>query len=102
MGTTISSTNDYRPAVQYLYTGLNDIKPQMLSEATTNARKAAEEFTKDGKVSLGKLKRASQGLFTIEDRDESAAAGTEGGYSSSVNDMYKKVRVVISVEYSID
>ncbi|UBM58110.1 SIMPL domain-containing protein [Marinilongibacter aquaticus] len=99
-GVSISSTNDYRPAIQYLFTGLNDIKPEMLSEATANARKAAEEFTKDGNVELGKLKRASQGLFSIVDRDASASG--EGGYASSVNDIYKKVRVVIHVEYSID
>lgn len=100
MGISISSTNDYRPAVQYLFAGLNEIKPQMLSEATANARKAAEEFTKDGNVTLGKLKSASQGLFSIVDRDASLSG--DGGYASSVNDIHKKVRVVINVEYSID
>ena len=32
---------DYRYNVQYDYTGLNDIKPQMIEEATKNARAAA-------------------------------------------------------------
>ncbi|WP_304236994.1 SIMPL domain-containing protein [Jiulongibacter sediminis] len=100
IGINISSGNAYSPSVQYLFTGLNDIKPAMLSEATANARQAAEEFTKDGNVSLGKLKSASQGLFSIVDRDASAQG--EGGYASSTNDIYKKVRVVIHVVYSID
>lgn len=100
VGINISSGNEYQPAVKYLFTGLNEIKPEMLSEATANARQAAEEFTKDGDVSLGKLKRASQGLFSIVDRDASAQG--EGGYVSSTNDIYKKIRVVIHVEYSID
>ncbi len=100
IGINISSGNGYTPAVQYLFTGLNSIKPEMLSEATANARQAAEEFTKDGNVDLGQLKSASQGLFSIVDRDASAMG--EGGYASSTNDIFKKVRVVIHVEYSID
>lgn len=100
IGINISSGNEYQPAVKYLFTGLNDIKPEMLSEATANARKAAEEFTQDGNVDLGKMKSASQGLFSIVDRDASAQG--DGGYVSSTNDIYKKVRVVIHVVYSID
>jgi len=70
MGVVISNVNEYMPSVQYLYTDLNNIKPEMLSEATQNARKAALEFTKESNVSLGNLKKASQGLFTIVDRDD--------------------------------
>ncbi|MFN8428726.1 MAG: SIMPL domain-containing protein [Spirosomataceae bacterium] len=104
VGVVISNSNDYNPAVQYLYTQLNDIKPQMLSEATQNARKAADQFAKESGVGLGDIKKANQGLFTIIDRDDSnASQGGEGGYSpSSVNDLYKKVRVVVNIEYSID
>lgn len=101
-GINVSTTNEYRPAVQYLFTELNKIKPEMLSEATKNAKQAAEQFTKDGEVSLGKIKKASQGLFSIVDRDESNAGGEGGYYPSSVNDIYKKVRVVVNVEYTIE
>jgi hypothetical protein len=100
IGINISSGNEYQPAVKYLFTGLNSVKPEMLSEATANARKAAKEFTQDGNVKLGKLKSASQGLFSIVDRDASAQ-GNEG-YASSTNDIFKKVRVVIHVVYSVE
>ena len=100
VGVIISNANSYVPSVQYLYTQLNDIKPDMLSEATQNARKAAEQFANESNVSLGDIQRANQGLFTIVDRDNSVG-GQEGYGNSSVNDIYKKVRVVVNVEYSL-
>ncbi len=80
---------DYRYNVQYEYTGLNKIKPQMIEEATRNAREAAEKFAKDSDSKLGKIKNASQGQFSINDRD--------------ANTPYiKKVRVVTTVNYSLE
>jgi uncharacterized protein len=71
---------------QYLYSKLNEIKPAMIEQATKNARQTAEKFAKDSGSKLGKIKRASQGTFSIEDRDSSTA-------------NIKKVRVVSTVEY---
>ena len=102
MGVVISNVNEYMPSVQYLFTDLNNIKPEMLSEATQNARKAALEFTRESNVSLGNLKKASQGLFTIVDRDYFVAGQAEGGYGTNVNDIYKKVRVVVNIEFSVE
>jgi hypothetical protein len=76
----------YDARTQFLFTKLNDLKPEMVEEATKNAREVAEKFAEDSKSKLGKIRRASQGLFSIEDRD--------------VNTPYiKKVRVVSTVEY---
>ncbi len=102
-GIVVSSMADYRPAVQYLFTKLNDIKPAMLSEATQNARAAAMEFAKESNVTLGSLRKANQGLFSIVDRDAyiSGQAGEGGYYGSNTSDIFKKVRVVIHVEYAI-
>lgn len=71
---------------QYLYSKLNDVKPAMIEQATKNARQTAEKFAKDSDSKLGKIKRASQGTFSIEDRDSSTA-------------YIKKIRVVSTVEY---
>lgn len=77
---------DYRYNVSYEFTGLNDIKPRMIEEATKNARAAAEQFAKDSDSSLGKIRNASQGQFSISDRD--------------ANTPYiKSVRVVTTVNY---
>jgi uncharacterized protein len=80
------NTGDYQNRARFLFTGLNALKPAMIEEATRNARQAAEKFAKDSDSTLGKIKRASQGQFSIEDRDESTA-------------HIKKVRVVSTVNY---
>lgn len=95
----VISQNDYSNNLQYYFTKLNDIKPEMLTEATQNARKAAISFANESFVKIGKLKRASQGLFTIVDRDQSLSGGD--AIVGIDADIMKKVRVVVSVEYSI-
>ena len=72
--------------VQYLYTGLNDIKPGMIEESTVNARAVAEKFAADSASTLGRIRTASQGQFSITDRD-------------STTPHVKNVRVVSTVEY---
>lgn len=75
-------------SVRYDFTGLTDIKPEMVQEALKNARATAEQFAKDADTRLGGIITASQGQFSIEDRD--------------ANTPYiKKVRVVNTVEYAI-
>lgn len=101
-GIIISDRNVYQGTVRYYYTKLNEIKPEMLMDATRNARDAATQFAKESNSKIGKLKRANQGLFSILDRDQSLSGQSEGGYASGVNDLMKKVRVVVSVEYSVD
>ena len=83
------TTSDYRYNVVYEYTDLNSIKPQMIEEATKNARKAGEKFAKDSDSELGKIQNANQGQFSITDRD--------------ANTPYiKKVRVVTTIDYSLE
>lgn len=80
---------EWQSRVQYNFTSLNEIKPEMIEEATRNAREAAEKFAKDSQSELGKIQSASQGLFSIEDRDQ---------YTPYI----KKVRVVTSVNYFLE
>lgn len=61
---------DYQYQTKYDFTGLNDIKPAMITEATKNAREAAQRFAEDSQSELGKIVTASQGQFSIEDRDQ--------------------------------
>jgi hypothetical protein len=96
----VISNNEYGNPIQFYFTKLNDIKPEMISEATQKAREAALKFATENDASLDRMKSANQGLFSIVDRTASLSSG-EGGYSSSTVDIYKKIRVVISAEYSI-
>ena len=51
----------------FYFTGLNQIKPEMVKEATINARSAAEELASYANVQVGTIKRAVQGSFVIQD-----------------------------------
>ena len=83
------SGSDYQYRIVYSFNGLNEIKPAMIDEATKNARSAAEKFAKDSDSKLGKIKTATQGVFSIEDRDENTP-------------YIKKVRVVTNVQYFLE
>ena len=79
----------------YSFTRLNDIKPEMVAEATRDARKSAEQFAKDSGTAVGRIKSATQGYFSIDARDGDQSGG--GG-----DTPYKKVRVVTTVEFYLD
>ena len=85
-GIVTGGANQWENPVEFKYEGLNEIKPQMIEEATENAREAAEKFAKDSGSRLGKIKTANQGTFTIDDRDSNTP-------------YIKKVRIVTSVTY---
>lgn len=78
--------------MRYSFTKLNDLKPPMVAAATKDARNAAEQFAQDSGISVGSIKSATQGYFSIEARDG------EGGDGSS-DTPYKKVRVVTTVDF---
>ena len=83
------AASDYQYKVSYEFTELNSIKPEMIAEATKAARIAGEQFAKDSDSELGKIKKATQGQFSIENRDENTP-------------YIKKVRVVSYVEFFIE
>jgi len=89
-------SSDYGPAgPTYLFNRLNDIKPEMIAEATAAAREAAAQFARDAKTELGNLRRANQGVFQILARDQ--APGISEGQQP-----VKTVRVVTTVEYYLN
>ena len=76
----------------YLFTKLNDFKPEMIAEATANARSAAEQFAKDSRSRVGKIRRANQGVFVVRARDQA------GGISEA-SQLHKMIRVVSTIDY---
>jgi len=82
----VAVIRSYEYNTQYLFTELEKIKPEMIAEATKDARRAAEQFAKDSGSTVGAIRNAQQGLFSIEDRDQ-------------FSPEFKKVRVVTTVDY---
>lgn len=86
-GVVLADTWESRTA--FMFTSLNDIKPAMIREATLNAREAAATFAEDSGSKVGKIRKATQGYFTIDDRDQ--------------NSPDKKiVRVVTTMEFFLE
>ncbi|MEX0608131.1 MAG: SIMPL domain-containing protein [Balneolaceae bacterium] len=80
------SGDEYQVQTEYLFTRLNEIKPQMIEEATKEAREVATKFAEDSNSKLGKIKTAAQGQFSISPRDNN-------------NPHIKNIRVVSTVVY---
>ena len=84
--------NSYGDTISYIFTKLNDIKPQMLELATKNAKKSAQEFAKSSNSTLGKIHTANQGVFSILPREQSFL-------NNENTQIEKKVRVVSTITY---
>ena len=82
----VALIRSYENTTQYLYTSLDEIKPEMIREATRDARRAAQQFAEDSGSRVGGIRNAQQGYFSITDRD-------------AFSPEFKNVRVVTTVEY---
>jgi len=83
-GVPLIRSYEYQP--EFLFTDLERIKPEMIAEATRDARRAAEQFAQDSASAVGAIRNAQQGYFSIDDRDR-------------FSPEHKKVRVVTTVQY---
>ena len=85
--TVVVVTSAKVEAVNKLMTRQTELlKEGMIAEATKNAREAAKKFAEDSDSRLGKIKTASQGQFSIENRDQ---------YTPYI----KRIRVVSTIDY---
>jgi uncharacterized protein len=82
-------TPNWGQAAQFLFTGLDDLKPTMIAEATADARRAASQFAADSDARIGPIRSARQGFFSITERDPSTPE-------------VKLVRVVTTIEYILE
>jgi hypothetical protein len=82
----VALIRSYEYQTQYLYTDLESIKPEMIAEATRDARRAAQQFAEDSGSRVGAIRTAQQGYFSIQDRDQ-------------FSPEFKRIRVVTTVQY---
>lgn len=95
-GVVISSGEEYGPGgPTFIFTKLNELKPDMLRESTARAREAADQFARDAESGLGSIRRANQGVFEILPR-------APGPGMTEESQILKTVRVVSTVEYFLD
>ena len=93
-GLVLSDENQWNAGPTYIFSGLNELKPAMIAEATANARAGAEQFAADSGSRVGGIHRANQGVFQILPRDD--VPGLQ-----EAKQIHKTVRVVSTIDYSL-
>ncbi|MDQ2925451.1 MAG: SIMPL domain-containing protein [Acidobacteriota bacterium] len=90
-------------SIVYKFNGLNALKPDMITEATQNARKSAARFAADSGAQVGSIRSASQGVFSISAADAGSSTGDDAvaynGDQQADSSLMKKVRVVSTIDY---
>jgi hypothetical protein len=90
--------NNGQGGIQYKFNGLNALKPDMITEATRNARASADRFAADSGSQVGSIRSANQGVFSIS-ASGGSQGGEDGGGGNADASMMKTVRVVATVDY---
>lgn len=76
-------------SIDFQFSDINSVKPEMLAEAIKNAKLSAEQFAQESGSHLGKVARGNQGVFDITDKDPGSPE-------------YKKVRVVSTLRFLLN
>jgi hypothetical protein len=82
---------------RYVVSKFNDLRPQLLADATKNARATAQQFAADAGARVGSIRSANQGsiqIFGIDGGDESAPF-------SPTSSPVKRIRVVSTFEFDL-
>jgi hypothetical protein len=90
---------EYGNHIRYIFTSFSEVKPKMLEEAIKNAKFAADEFAKASGAKIGKIRKASQGVFSIRAKDSGETGNDQYREELSID---KKIRVVTTVETWLD
>jgi hypothetical protein len=86
VGRGVALVRDYDATTEYFFTGLDEVKPEMIREATQDARRAAQQFAEDSGARVGGIRNAQQGYFSIQERDR-------------FSPEHKKIRVVTTIQF---
>jgi len=76
-------------SIEFQFSDINSVKPEMLAEAIKNAKTSAEQFASESGSRLGGIARGNQGVFDVTDKDPGSPE-------------YKKIRVVSSLRFLLN
>lgn len=85
---------------RYYYTKIADLKIEMISKATEDARLRAERIAENSGESLGALNSASMGVFQITGQNSGEDYSWSGAYNTQ--DKKKTASITMRLEYQID
>ncbi len=88
----VFSSDAYSAGASFVFTGINDLKSEMLTEATQRAKETAEQFATESGAQVGDIQTANQGVFEI-------LPAVEIPNDRPEKQIDKKVRVVTTITY---
>lgn len=83
---------------QYFYTKLNDLKIEILAQASQDAKKRAEQMVTSTGGTIGSLRSAKMGVFQIT-RPNSNEVSDYGIFDTST--LEKEITAVVNAEFSV-
>lgn len=81
-------------------TRLNQLKMELLAKASADAHKRAETIAENAGSKLGKLKKATMGVFQITGRNSNEDMSAGGDFDTA--NRYKTGSITIRMEFSVD
>ena len=90
----------YSQAPRYYYTQLADLKIEMISKATEDARLRAEKIAKNSGGELGDLISAKMGIFQITGQNSNEDYSWGGTFNTSSKE--KTASITMKLDYEVD
>jgi hypothetical protein len=89
----------YSLSPRYYYTKLEDLKIEMISRATDNARLRAESISENSGASLGELITANMGIFQITGQNSNEDYSWGGAYNTTSKE--KTASITMKLTYAV-
>lgn len=83
----------------YYYSRLNDLKIDLLSKASADAKQRAESIAKNSDASLGGIKKAAMGVFQITGKNENETYSYGGSFNTT--SKQKTASITLRVDYQV-
>lgn len=84
----------------YYYSGLNALKIDLLANAAKDARQRAESIAENSGASLGKIKKATMGVFQITGKNMNEDYSYGGAFNTTSKE--KTGSITLRVEYQVE
>ncbi|MBK7883242.1 MAG: SIMPL domain-containing protein [Chitinophagaceae bacterium] len=90
--------NSYAPS--YYYTKLSELKMGLLANASADAKQRAETIAKNSNSSLGKIKKATMGIFQITGQNSNEDYSYGGAFNTTSKN--KTASITIKIDFAVD
>lgn len=84
----------------YYYTKLSELKVDLLAKASADAKQRAETIAKNAGSSLGKIKKATMGVFQITGQNSNEDYSYGGAFNTSAKN--KTASITVKIDFAVE